>query len=1005
MSGAAKATGQKKAEVRVSLGSSIDYYDARSEGSVRQSNNGLTKTGTRTSQMTTQTMSARASRPTHRRTTLREQEKAREAEKQRQRKPPPPRCISCSRCIVENKVFITLTTLLTIYALMGDDIRLIATEKPADPVFNGITISCIVIFTVEVILSCFGKDDYFGGFFFTLDVISTGTLLFDLTWVNDQIQGDEEDLENLRGSRTARIGARTARVVRVLRLVRILKLYKAVHEARQARKKHEERMQRQIGMVPGEEDLWDDTGDADFKVESMQRESRVGKRLSELTTRRVILLVLTMMLALPLLRADTSQQLPFSASYGADLVHEAFHRYQRCSDTICADAATDPCCSDDDTTVQETVKEYQNEYVNQMLQYVYYHNWYTGNAEECPIPENLCSKEYYNYVFWIGIVSQDSSYDFESQVQLSSLPLDDVVAFNTKAENDKFIFNFGGLPPEVQRTVGSNWMTQVPCNSKNNKIFRRGFSLLSHEIPDKVNYVVECPDDLRIVERTKFSARIMTRDEAKVWHFGFYFDKRVFTRLEAKFSLIITVFVCFVLCLASLFFSNDADKLVLNPVEIMISRVEKIRDNPLMAMKMSDEEFRQEEVRKQKERMQEQNKWQIAKDTIMCTSKSVVSEPMETVILEKTIIKIGSLLALGFGEAGANIIEHNMHGVESAMVTAMVEGTRVECIIGCARIRDFSTATEVLRGNVMTFVNQIAEIVHGVVDEFHGAANKNNGDMFLLIWRTSDLDDGYSSKLADMAMLAFTRILGAVHRSPVLASYRSHPGLQQRMGKNCRVNLSFSLHYGWAIEGAVGSEFKIDASYLSPNVSIAESLEGATLIYSVSILVSESVIGICTPEMAAKCRLIDRVLLTGQTMELYVIDLDYMSLMVEQPPVGHITWNPRQRFRVRQFLEAEKAMKWCDEVQIVSYFNENPDVATMRFRYTLEFTHVFNMGYQNYSEGEWQVAQRFLSLTRTMLGVEDGPSAALLRYMEIPYKFEKPPTWKGIRDLGHDNLG
>merc|ERR1719487_305201 len=109
---------------------------------------------------------------------------------------------------------------------------------------------------------------------------------------------------------------------------------------------------------------------------------------------------------------------------------------------------------------------------------------------------------------------------------------------------------------------------------------------------------------------------------------------------------------------------------------------------------------------------------------IMCQSRRD-TEPMETVILEKTIIKIGSLLALGFGEAGANIIEHNMSGVDSAMVTAMVEGTRVECIIGCARIRDFSTATEVLRGRVMTFVNQISEIVHGIVDETHGAANKN----------------------------------------------------------------------------------------------------------------------------------------------------------------------------------------------------------------------------------------------------------------------------------------
>merc|ERR1719436_628771 len=99
-------------------------------------------------------------------------------------------------------------------------------------------------------------------------------------------------------------------------------------------------------------------------------------------------------------------------------------------------------------------------------------------------------------------------------------------------------------------------------------------------------------------------------------------------------------------------------------------------------------------------------------------------------------------------------------------------------------------------------------------------------------------------------------------------------------------------------------------------------------------------------------------------------------------------WSSRQRFRVRQFLEAEKAMKWHEEVDIVSYFNESPDIVAMRFRYTLEFIHVFNMGYQNYSQGEWKVAQRLLCRTKSMLGVEDGPSNALLRFMETPFQFQ-----------------
>lgn len=45
---------------------------------------------------------------------------------------------------------------------------------------------------------------------------------------------------------------------------------------------------------------------------------------------------------------------------------------------------------------------------------------------------------------------------------------------------------------------------------------------------------------------------------------------------------------------------------------------------------------------------------------------------------------------------------------------------------------------------------------------------------------------------------------------------------------NYCVKMGFGLHVGWAIEGAIGSFYKIDASYLSPNVNMASRLEAAT---------------------------------------------------------------------------------------------------------------------------------------------------------------------------------
>jgi len=898
-----------------------------------------------------------------------------------------PRYITWSRAIVDSKLFTTFTMLLTVYALCGGDIRLLTTEEPADIFFDGITIGCLVIFSVEIVLCTLGKDDYFLSFFMVLDVISTVTLVLDLTIISNLILGDEEELKNIRGSRTAKIGARATRLVRVIRLVRIIKLYKAIYEANQAKKRKARRAQN-----PGDDDDdWDDD-EVSARRDQLNRESRVGKKLSELTIRRVIILVLTMLLLHKLLRIDQSQQFKTSADFGADVVNQALDKLR-----------LNP---NNETT--------RLKYERAMLNYIYYHNWYTGHAGACP-GDKLCSSMYDSHLFWVGVVSNnlDTLREKAELARIRRSTVDAWVQSVAKVESSDasmWVFAFGRFPLEVEAKLGQPWVDECPTASGG--YHRTGVSLIDKEREDwGVNYAARCPENLRRGERRKYApALLVSESRYESWHLAFYFDTRPFVFWEAIFSLCVVCYICLALCIASLMFSNDANRLVLYPVENMIAKVEAIRDNPLSAMKVADDEFKVEEIKKSKAKKEAASRtWSKAlKDALLCNSKDNVPELMETVVLEKTIIKLGSLLALGFGQAGAQIIEHNMNGIDSACVDAMIDGARVDCIVGATRIRDFSTATEVLQSKVMTFVNQIAEIVHGVVDEFHGYASKNNGEFFLMIWRKSaDMEPEKAAKLADMSIVAFARILGAVHRSPVLAAYRGHPGLQQRLGKNCRVNLSSGLHFGWAIEGAVGSEFKIDASYLSPNVSIAESVERATQIYGVNILVAESVICICSKAVSAKCRLIDRVKITGcvTPMELYAIDLDYMSLTVEPLPAMQINWTSRQRFRVRQFLETEKTSKWTTEV--VNSFNDNPEIACMRFRYTVEFLHVFNMGYQNYSQGEWQVAQRLLSRTRTMLGIVDGPSLALLRYMDAHHRrtpesreYKAPKDWHGVRELG-----
>jgi len=67
---------------------------------------------------------------------------------------------------------------------------------------------------------------------------------------------------------------------------------------------------------------------------------------------------------------------------------------------------------------------------------------------------------------------------------------------------------------------------------------------------------------------------------------------------------------------------------------------------------------------------------------------------METLLLEKTLTKIGGLLACGFGEAGAEIIAKNI--ADGAEINPMLPGQKVICIFGFCVINNFSEATEVL---------------------------------------------------------------------------------------------------------------------------------------------------------------------------------------------------------------------------------------------------------------------------------------------------------------------
>lgn len=251
--------------------------------------------------------------------------------------------------------------------------------------------------------------------------------------------------------------------------------------------------------------------------------------------------------------------------------------------------------------------------------------------------------------------------------------------------------------------------------------------------------------------------------------------------LTIDFSLGRIVFVCIVLATLLHFFTRDTDELIIIPIEGMIERVKEMANNPTAV-----------------------------------ESELIEQTEYETGIVHNAILKIGNMLSLVYGSAGAEIIGTNM--MKGGDLNPLTGGKKMCAIFGFCDIRNFTDATEVLQENIMIFVNQIGEIVHSSVYRYGGSANKNIGDAFLLVWKMPKdkyeidrhdkvhwMHERYASIMCDFALLSFIKIIVKINKDPKILRYRHDQKLLARLGADYRVRMGFGLHIGWAIEGAIGS--------------------------------------------------------------------------------------------------------------------------------------------------------------------------------------------------------
>jgi class 3 adenylate cyclase len=462
-------------------------------------------------------------------------------------------------------------------------------------------------------------------------------------------------------------------------------------------------------------------------------------------------------------------------------------------------------------------------------------------------------------------------------------------------------------------------------------------------------------------------------------------------------GILTTLFVSLVMLTGTVVFNADVQNLVLKPIERMMNMVEQVSKDPLKPLYFDH------------------------------TSGS---GEYETRLLEGTIEKITSLLRVGFGEAGAGIISANLNLEDNtSVINPLIPGVRIYAIFGFCDIHHFEDINEKLGKDIMTFVNTIAAIVHNYVHDWKGQCNKNLGNAFLVVWRIGDehtlqnilsantggdrqtMVGGVAQKkrkahaidlrrvpgvdaMADMAMIAYLKIVAELNRSKEILAYRSEPRLTNNGTTNYQVSMGFGLHAGWGIEGAVGSLQKVDATYLSPHVNMSARLESSSRQYGTPLLVSQNFFDLMSVEGQSKCRRLDVVTVKGSEVPIGIYTYDCLQDQL---------FRSKRRHKRSTATEVKETDFYDNTADLMEVFEKDYDLVTLRKHITAEFSSSFKLGVDTYLQGDWPEARKHLEAANELMAqvpskAGDGPSLTLLRYMEA-HGWQAPSSWKGFRPL------
>ena len=849
---------------------------------------------------------------------------------------------------IQTKFFKIYSCIITVISLLLDDIQIISSNESADLPFDIIHIVLSLLIFIEIIIFFIADETYGFSLFFFIDIIFLVSLLFGIMKIYDKLiyyESGSRLLTNM--DRIALIKLVTA--LKVLRIIRIGKIVTMFNHS-----------------------FFTKSYDDDNETEDLKEEGgNISSTFIDFSSYKIFVFYASLVIGVILFDPElfmtnkiydneysiqlfSEQNFLKNNIYSALLLFDSYIDFLKNSKNVLIFAKFYGIIFINDTFNQKLRKSERLIYYKEYADYI-------NNTIEDKDNTNELDKSLIDYI--------KSEYFNDSDIDANQL--------NNIIKEITFDAN------------NTNFLLFTETNNKNILIINSSNYGIYQEKLDRLRSLNLIPQETSIQNKCIS-----------------IYDNTYTIKKYCIFNIVRTIFSISIFLFIYLLFLFNINNTVLSPIETMIKKIKKMSKNPTLISEMSSNENNQKK---------KSHCLNILEDSQGNYKMN------EFQIIENKISKICSLVSFGFGEAGTQIISQVLKEGLNVDINPIIPGKKVMGIYGFCDIRNFTDTTEILKEKVMVFVNQVAEIVHQITADYCGGANKNIGDAFLLVWKfenqfikeVTNKQGKIELKLkkinrvrqiCDLALICFIRILIEINKSFKLAVYRQHKELNARM-KNYKTRLGFGLHLGQSIEGAIGSMFKIDASYLSTNVNMANNLEENTKTFKKELIMSGDFYDYLSDDAKRYLRLLD-IFKTknGEITRLYSIDLDLENIPIEKQKDSMFKEDNiekkmeilQQKRKMAKILYDDIVLRHKSDIWN-DFVNDEDDFKLVREKFPDNFVDVYNNGMEYFRNGNWAEAKNCLVSAQELLGEEDPACKRNLEYMEKS-NFTSPPNWKGYRE-------